>query len=51
MADPLQVGLIGAVPWAFGIVAMFLMARSADRRQEYRWHTARVVRGRAPRAC
>ena len=38
--DPLQVGLIGAVPWAFGIVAMYLMARSADRRQEYRWHTA-----------
>ena len=40
VADPLQVGLIGAVPWAFGIVAMFLMARSADARQEYRWHTA-----------
>ena len=38
--DPLQVGLIGAVPWAFGIVAMYLMARSADRRREYRWHTA-----------
>ena len=40
VADPLQVGLIGAVPWAFGIVAMFLVARSADARQEYRWHTA-----------
>ena len=40
VADPLQVGLIGAVPWAFGIVAMFFAARSADRRQEYRWHTA-----------
>ena len=38
--DPLQVGLIGAVPWAFGIAAMYLMARSADRRHEYRWHTA-----------
>ena len=38
--DPLQVGLIGAVPWAFGIVAMYLMARNADRRHEYRWHTA-----------
>ena len=38
--DPLQVGLIGAVPWAFGILAMYLMARSADRRHEYRWHTA-----------
>ena len=40
VADPLQVGLIGAVPWAFGIVAMFFAARSADARQEYRWHTA-----------
>ena len=40
MADPLQVGLIGAIPWAFGIVAMYLMARSADLRHEYRWHTA-----------
>ena len=38
--DPLQVGLIGAVPWAFGIAAMYLMAHSADRRHEYRWHTA-----------
>jgi len=40
VADPLQVGLVGAVPWAFGIVAMFLVARSADQRGEYRWHTA-----------
>ena len=40
VADPLQVGLIGAVPWAFGIAAMFLVARSADARREYRWHTA-----------
>jgi len=40
VADPLQVGLIGAVPWAFGIAAMFFVARSADARQEYRWHTA-----------
>jgi len=40
VADPLQVGLVGAVPWAFGIVAMVLMARNADARREYRWHTA-----------
>ncbi len=40
VADPLQAGLVGAVPWGFGIVAMFLAARSADQRQEYRWHTA-----------
>ena len=40
VTDALHVGLIGAVPWAFAVVAMFLAARSADRRQEYRWHTA-----------
>ena len=39
-SSDLQVGLIAAVPWAFGIAAMYLMARSADRRREYRWHTA-----------
>ena len=38
--DPLEVGLVGAVPWAFAVVAMTLMARSADRHHEYRWHTA-----------
>ena len=40
VADPLQVGLIGAVPWAFGVAAMYFVARSADRRLEHRWHTA-----------
>ena len=40
VADPLQVGFISAVPWTFGVVAMFLVARSADRRLEHRWHTA-----------
>ena len=40
VSDPLTAGFVGAIPWAFAIVAMFLMARSADRRQEYRWHTA-----------
>ncbi len=40
VADPLDVGLISAVPWAFGVVAMYLVARSADRRAERRWHTA-----------
>jgi MFS-type transporter involved in bile tolerance (Atg22 family) len=38
--DPLDVGLIGAIPWAFGVVAMYLVAWSADRRGESRWHTA-----------
>ena len=40
VSDPLQVGFISMIPWAFGIVAMVMMARSADLRQEYRWHTA-----------
>ena len=40
VSDPLQVGFVSAVPWIFGIVAMIIVARSADARQEYRWHTA-----------
>jgi len=40
VSDPLQVGFISTIPWALGVVAMVVMARSADLRQEYRWHTA-----------
>jgi D-galactonate transporter len=40
VADPLRVGFISAVPWAFGVVAMVVVAHSADARHEYRWHTA-----------
>jgi len=40
VSDPLQVGFVSMIPWAFGIVAMVLVARSADARREYRWHTA-----------
>ena len=40
VSDPLNVGLVSAVPWAFGVVAMYLLAHSADRRGEARWHTA-----------
>jgi D-galactonate transporter len=36
----LDIGLLSAIPWSFGVVAMYLMARSADRRLEYRWHSA-----------
>jgi D-galactonate transporter len=39
VSDPLDVGLVSAIPWAFGVVAMYLVARSADRRLERRWHT------------
>jgi D-galactonate transporter len=38
--DALDIGLISAIPWSFGVVAMILVARSADRRGEARWHTA-----------
>jgi MFS family permease len=35
-----QVGLITAVPYAFGALAMFLWSRHADRTREYVWHVA-----------
>jgi D-galactonate transporter len=38
--DPLDVGLLSAVPWTFAVVAMYLNARSADRNLEHRWHVA-----------
>ena len=40
VADPLRVGFVSMIPWAFGIIAMILVAHSADARREYRWHTA-----------
>lgn len=40
VADPLDIGLLSAIPWAFGVVAMYLAARSADRTGERRWHAA-----------
>ncbi len=40
VADPLDVGLLSAIPWSFGVVAMYLMARSADRTGDRRWHSA-----------
>ncbi len=36
----LDIGLLSAIPWSFGVVAMYLAARSADRRLEHRWHAA-----------
>jgi D-galactonate transporter len=38
--DALDIGLLSALPWAAGVIAMVLMARSADRRRERRWHIA-----------
>ncbi|MGF6528405.1 MFS transporter [Variovorax sp. PvP013] len=36
----LDIGLLSAIPWSFGVVAMYLTARSADRHLEHRWHSA-----------
>jgi D-galactonate transporter len=38
--DALNIGLLSALPWAAGVIAMVLLARSADRRRERRWHIA-----------
>lgn len=35
-----QVGLVSALPYAFGVVAQQLVARSSDRSGERRWHAA-----------
>ncbi|SDV48816.1 MFS transporter [Chitinasiproducens palmae] len=38
VADPLHVGLLTAIPYAAGAVAMVLVSHSSDRTGERRWH-------------
>jgi D-galactonate transporter len=38
--DALDVGLLTAIPYACAVVAMLLIAKSADRMRERRWHFA-----------
>jgi MFS family permease len=38
--DPLNVGLLTAIPYAAAIVAMYFVGRSSDARRERRWHLA-----------
>jgi len=40
VTDALVIGLLSAVPFAAAVVAMVLVARSADRTRERRWHIA-----------
>ena len=38
IADPLEVGMMSAIPYGFATVAMLLVGRSADHHRERRWH-------------
>jgi len=38
--DVLDISLLTAIPYAFAVVAMIVIARSADHRAERRWHVA-----------
>ena len=38
VANPLDIGLLSAIPYAFGIVAMILVGRHSDKTGERRWH-------------
>jgi MFS family permease len=38
--DPLDVGMLTAIPYGCAVVAMLLIAKSADRTRERRWHFA-----------
>lgn len=40
VTDVFMIGLLAAIPFAFAVVAMLLVARSADRHGERRWHLA-----------
>nr|WP_230971957.1 MFS transporter [Burkholderia cepacia] len=38
ISNPLQVGLVSAIPFAVAVVSMLLVSRSSDARMERRWH-------------
>ena len=40
IADPLEVGLMSAIPYGAAMIVMLLVARNADRLRERRWHIA-----------
>ena len=38
VTDTFDVGLLSSIPWTFGVIAMYFAAKSADLRNERRWH-------------
>ncbi|MBP0591602.1 MFS transporter [Paraburkholderia sp. LEh10] len=40
VTDAFMIGLLSAIPFAAAVIAMVLVARSADRMRERRWHVA-----------
>jgi MFS family permease len=38
VSDNLTIGMLSAIPWLAGAIAMLLFGRSADRHKERRWH-------------
>lgn len=40
VSDPLDIGLLTMIPYAFATLAMILTGRSSDARRERRWHLA-----------
>jgi len=40
VADPLQIGLMSAIPYGAAVIVMLIITKSADRLRERRWHVA-----------
>ena len=40
VTDPLNIGLLTAIPYAAAAISMILVGRSADKKRERRWHVA-----------
>lgn len=40
VTDPLNIGMLTAIPYAIAAIAMIMIGRSADQQRERRWHVA-----------
>ncbi len=38
--DPLEIGMVSVIPYSVSVVVMLMVAKSADRSRERRWHVA-----------